>query len=113
MKHLKELVFTLQELISYEKYINNAHEVAKRAVPKGGRDHDKRRLNSFYYTLEVHLGDDVKNKFLRAKFLEGELYKNSKKYSPLVDKGIGKALNQASSIYEGFLTRQKNNARKE
>jgi len=112
MEHLKELVFTLQELISYEKYINNAHEIANRAVPKGIRDHDKRRVESFNYTLEVHLGDDVKNKFLRAKFLEDKLYKNSKKYSPLVDKGIGKALNQASSIYEGFLKRQKSDAGK-
>ncbi|HUU88957.1 MAG TPA: hypothetical protein VMX17_14575 [Candidatus Glassbacteria bacterium] len=98
---LLELLHLLQELISYEKYINNAYETAKRAIPKGVRDYDKKKLESFNYTLEVHLGDDIKNKFLRAKFLEEKLYKNSKKYFPLMDQGIGKALNQASLIYEG------------
>ena len=109
MKQLKELSFLLQELISYEKYIKNAHEIARKAVPKGPV---KNRDDSFNYILEVHLGDDIRKKFVRARYLEDKLYKNSKKYSPQIDKGIGAALIQASSIYEGYLKKQ-NDLKKE
>jgi len=108
MTHLKELVFILQELISYGQFIANAKEIATRAIPKGMRDYEQRLTDSFNYTLEVHVGNDVKNKFVRAKYLEGKLYENSKKYSPLIHVSVSKALTQAVLIYEGFLESQKN-----